>query len=87
MEVHEQLMTNSGNARRFWCLLGAVNLIGMVYPLALVRRAQSIEDNLFAVLLLMFLMFFLLVVDMISILMAEVIGVINPDSKRTVIRY
>ncbi len=79
-------MTNSGNARRFWSLLGAVNLIGMVYPLVLVRRAQSVEDNLFAVLLLIFLMFFLVVVDMISIVMAEVIGVINPDGKRTVTR-
>ena len=79
-------MTNSGNARRFWSLLGAVNLIGMVYPLVLVRRAQSVEDNLFAVLLLIFLMFFLVVIDMISIVMAEVIGVINPDGKRTVTR-
>lgn len=80
-------MTHNRNARLFWWLLGAVNLIGITYPLLLIRRAPSVEDNLFAVLLLMFLMFFLVVVDMISIVMAEVIGVINPDGKRSVTRY
>jgi hypothetical protein len=80
-------MTHNRNARRFWWLLGAVNLIGITYPLLLIRRAQSVEDNLFAVLLLIFLMFFLVVVDMISIVMAEVIGVINPDGKRSVTHY
>ena len=79
-------MTNNGNASRFWWLLGAVNLIGMAYPLLLIRRAESIEDNLFAVLLLMFFIFLLVVVDMMSIVIAEVIGAINPDVKGTVTR-
>ena len=46
----------------FWCRLGAVNLTGMAYPLLLIRRAQSVEGNLFEVFLLMFLMFLLVVV-------------------------
>ncbi len=80
-------MKNNENRQWFWWVLGMLNLIVVAYPIILVRSAHSVEDNLFAVFLLMFLMFFLVVVDMVSIVMAEVIGVINPDGKRTVIRY
>jgi len=80
-------MKNNKTARWFWSVLGVLNLVVVAYPVILVRSAHSVEDNLFAVFLLMFVMFLLVLVDMVSIVMAEVIGVVRPDDKRTVTRY
>ena len=67
-------MTKDGSAKRFWWLLSVVNVVGVGYPVLLVRRAQSVEDNLFAVFLLIFVLFLMVVVDMVSIIIAEAIA-------------
>jgi len=48
-----------------------VNIVTLVYPINLLRRANSVDENLFAAFALIGLVFLLMVVDAVSILVAE----------------
>jgi hypothetical protein len=49
-----------------------VNLLGLIYPIHLLLRANSIDENLFATCVGSF--FLLVVVDAVSILVAQAVG-------------
>ena len=48
-----------------------VNIVTLVYPINLLLRANSVDENLFAAFALIGLVFLLMVVDAVSILVAE----------------
>ena len=45
-------MKRSGTTNRFWWVLGRLNVLAMVYPIMLVRRADSVDAQLLATLVL-----------------------------------
>ncbi|HEY1471760.1 MAG TPA: hypothetical protein VGF61_22165 [Candidatus Acidoferrum sp.] len=51
----------------FWLALALINLFAMVYPIASYIRADSIEDQLLAVFVLIGAGFLLAIVDTVSI--------------------
>ena len=55
----------------FWCGLTMVNLLLMSCPIVLFRRAQTTEERLIAVLVLMGCLFFLAVVDAVGIVISD----------------
>lgn len=52
-----------------------VNIVTLVYPINLLLRANSVDENLFAAFALIGLVFLLMVVDAVSILVAEEVGI------------
>jgi len=61
---------NKSNSK-FWPVLTTVNIVTLVYPINLLLRANSVDENLFAAFALIGLVFLLMVVDAVSILVAE----------------
>lgn len=55
----------------FWCVLTMSNLLLMSCPIVLFRRAQTTEEHLIAVLVLIGCFFFLAVVDAVGIVIAD----------------
>ena len=56
---------------QFWILLGAVNLLTLIYPIILLHRAKSVEEDFFANLILLAFLLLLAVVNLVSILDAN----------------
>lgn len=54
----------------FWLSLGLINLVAMVYPISCCLQANSIEDQLMAVFVLVGIWLLLAIVDMVSIAVA-----------------
>jgi predicted neutral ceramidase superfamily lipid hydrolase len=65
---------NKSNSK-FWPVLTTVNIVTLVYPINLLLRANSVDENLFAAFALIGLVFLLMVVDAVSILVAEEVGI------------
>ncbi len=65
---------NKSNSK-FWPVLTTVNIVTLVYPINLLLRANSVDENLLAAFALMGLVFLLMVVDAVSILVAEEVGI------------
>ena len=55
---------------RLWTALSAVNAVALVYPVNLLRHADSSEDNLFAAFALMGVVLSLLTIDAVSIVVS-----------------
>ena len=51
-----------------------VNVLGLIYPIHLLLRANSVDENLFATCVLVGSLFLLVVVDAVSIVVAEAFG-------------
>jgi hypothetical protein len=66
--------TRSKPATEFWTVLTMVNLLGLIYPIYLLLRANSVDENLFATCVLVGSIFLLVVVDSVSIVVTEVVG-------------
>jgi len=58
----------------FWSVLTMVNVPGLIYPIHLLFRANSVDENLFATCVLAGSLFLLVVVDAESIVVAEAVG-------------
>jgi hypothetical protein len=58
----------------FWATLATVNVLALMYPINLLHRADSADETLFAVFALIGSLFVLMVVDAVSIVIADVIG-------------
>jgi len=58
----------------FWTVLTMVNMLGLIYPIHLLVRANSVDENLFATCVLVGFLFLLVVVDAVSIVVAESVG-------------
>jgi hypothetical protein len=64
-------MEKKPSSKLFWSVLATFNVLAMSYPVGLSRRAVSTDAQLLATLLLLGCVFVLVVVDAVSILMAE----------------
>ena len=58
----------------FWTVLTMVNVLGLIYPIHLLLRANRVDENLFATCVLIGSLFLLVVVDAVSIVVAEAVG-------------
>ena len=58
----------------FWTMLTMVNVLGLIYPIHLLLRANSVDQKLFATCVLVGSLFLLVVVDAVSIVVAEAVG-------------
>ena len=65
---------NKSNSQ-FWPVLTFVNIVALVYPINLLLRANSVDENLFAAFALIGLVFLLMVVDAVSVLVAQEVGI------------
>ncbi len=63
-------MKRSEPNMRLWTVLGAVNLLALLFPLILLHRAKSVEEDLFANLVLIGSLLLLAVVNVVSIVVA-----------------
>jgi len=66
-------MKRSKPTTEFWTVLTMVNLLGLIYPIHLLLRAHNVDENLFATCVLVGALFLLLVVDAVSIVVAEAV--------------
>lgn len=67
-------MKRSKSTAQFWIALATINVLALVYPINLVHRANSMDDNFFAILAAVGIVFALILVDTVSILLADVMG-------------
>ncbi|MGC2448355.1 MAG: hypothetical protein WA477_11975 [Candidatus Sulfotelmatobacter sp.] len=61
-------------ATQFWTVLTMMNVLALMYPIHVLLRANSVDENLFATCVLVGSLFLLVVVDAVSILVAEALG-------------
>ena len=71
-------MKRSKPTTEFWTVLTMVNLLGLIYPIHLLLRANNVDENLFATCVLVGSLFLLVVVDAVSIVVAEAVGTGKP---------
>ena len=62
----------------FWAVLTMVNVLALIYPIHLLLRAVSVDENLFATFVLVGSLFLLVVVDAVSIVIAGSLGTGRP---------
>ena len=62
----------------FWAVLTMVNVLALIYPIHLLLRAVSVDENLFATFVLVGSLFLLVVVDAVSIVIAGGFGTSKP---------
>jgi hypothetical protein len=62
----------------FWAVLTMVNVLALIYPIHLLLRAASVDENLFATFVLVGSFFLLVVVDAVSVLIAGGLGTGRP---------
>jgi len=67
-------MKKNKPSTNFWGVLATVNVLALTYPINRLHRADSTDETLFAVFALIGSLFVLIVVDAVSILVADVIG-------------
>jgi len=68
-------MKRSKPTIEFWTVLTMVNVLGLIYPIKLLLRANSLDENLFANCVLVGSLFLFAVVDAVSIVVAEAVGI------------
>ena len=67
-------MKRSKPTTEFWTVLTMVNLLGLIYPIHLLLRANSVDEHLFATCVLVGFLFLLVVVDAVGIVVADAVG-------------
>jgi hypothetical protein len=67
-------MKKNKPSTNFWGVLATVNVVAVMYPISLLHRAESTDETLFAAFALMGSLFVLMVIDAVSIVVADVIG-------------
>jgi hypothetical protein len=70
-------MKRSKPTTEFWTVLAMVNLLGLLYPIHLLAHANGIDENLFATCVLVGSLFLLMVVDAVSIVVADALGTVK----------
>ena len=61
---------------QFWTVLVMLNVLALMYPIKLLVRANSLDENLFATCVLVASLFLLVVVDAVSIMIADSVGTV-----------
>jgi hypothetical protein len=59
---------------RFWMILATINVLTVVYPVHLLAQAEDSDEKALAVFAIAGIAFLLMVVDAVSIVVAEAIG-------------
>jgi len=59
---------------QFWTVLGTVNLLTLIYPVILLHRAKSLEEDIFANLVFLGSLLLLAVVNAVSMVIAGAVG-------------
>ena len=67
-------MKKNKPSTNFWGVLAATNILALMYPINLLHRADGADETLFAAFALMGCLFALMVIDAVSIVVADVIG-------------
>ena len=67
-------MKRKNPSTEFWRVLTMVNVVALMYPLHLLLRADSVDENFFATCVLVGSLFLLVVVDAVRIVVAEAVG-------------
>ena len=67
-------MKRKQRTTEFWTALALVNVLALIYPFNLLLRANSVDESLFATLVLIVSAFLLVAVDAVSIVMAYAVG-------------
>ncbi len=67
-------MKTSKPSIRFWTLLGIINALAIVYPVQMALRADGRMDSFMATVVLIFVLFLLAIIDVISIVVAYSLG-------------
>lgn len=67
-------MKRKQRTTEFWTVLAVVNVLALIYPFNLLLRANSVDESLFATLVLIVSAFLLVAVDAVSIVMAYAVG-------------
>jgi len=67
-------MKTTEPSREFWTVLTMTNLLALIYPIHLLLHANSVDDNLLATCVLLISLFLLVLVDAVSIVVAEAVG-------------
>ena len=68
---------NKSNSQ-FWPVLTTVNIVALMYPMNLLLRADSVDENFVATCVLVGSVFLLMVVDAVSIVAAGAVGTGKP---------
>jgi hypothetical protein len=67
-------MKRSKPTAESWTMLTIVNVLGLTYPVKLLLHANSLDENLFANCVLIGSLFLFVVVDAVTIVIAEAVG-------------
>jgi hypothetical protein len=67
-------MKKSKPTAEFWTMLTIVNVLGLTYPVKLLLHANSLDENLFANCVLIGSLFLFVVLDAVTIVIAEAVG-------------
>ena len=67
-------MKRNKASREFSIVLALVNVLALAYPINLLLRSKSVDENLFATFVLIASVFLLALVDAISIVAADAAG-------------
>ncbi len=59
---------------QFWIVLGAVNVAALAYPINLLHRAETNDEDLFAAFAVIGVVFLLMLIDAVSIVVADLTG-------------
>ena len=57
---------------QFWTILATVNILALMYPVNLLHSAEGTDDKPFAAITLIGVVFLLMMIDVVSILIANV---------------
>jgi hypothetical protein len=67
-------MKRNKPSMQFWTVLGTVNLLTLIYPVILLHRAKSLEEDIFANLVFLGSLLLLAVVNAVSMVIAGAVG-------------
>jgi hypothetical protein len=59
---------------QFGTALAGINVLALSYPIVLLMRAERIDENLFAIIVLLIVIVLLVAVDAVSIVVEDVAG-------------
>lgn len=71
-------MKTNAPSTEFWTMLTMVNVLALMYPIHLLLHANSVDENFFATCVLVGSLFLLMVIDAISIVVAQALATSKP---------
>jgi hypothetical protein len=75
-------MVKNGSTNRFWFVLTLLNLLALSYPIILLHGAETTDASLFATFVLIGCVFLLMVIDFVSIVIADGLNELSGSSSQ-----